>query len=446
MKKRTISILLTMVISAALCVPAFAAPQAAEIMKTQVKGAVCTFSAEDFEDAYTNDDTKSLESIELVSVPAATSGKLNLGTAEAKPGQSVSVDEMSNLSFVPSAEFVGETTFAYKAYDGTAYSPAANVKIIYTNEAQSVPTAESFSLEVTKNTPKSAALKYKYDGADALSFIIVDAPQKGGVDVTGTQGEFTYTPHQDQTGTDSFTFRVQANGIDSNIATCTITILDAQTSPSPEPFQFTYTDMQGHWANYSAVKMVEKDIVKGERIGSKYYFYPDKTMTRIDVINYLLAALHISTDDVDMSQSHIFADSKDLPDYINRAAYKANELGIIEGERDGDEIYLRPYANIRRVEMIKMIDNAMGPKTRSDVELDFIDAASIPDWAVQHVKNMVGYGIVQGYDDKTLRPFENITKAQTVEMMYQMIKYNEENSSETLAQRINSGAFGKRSV
>ena len=85
----------------------------------------------------------------------------------------------------------------------------------------------------------------------------------------------------------------------------------------------------------------------------------------------------------------------------------------------------------------------MSSKTRSDTELDFADASTIPDWAAQSVKNLVGYGIIKGFEDNTLRPYERITKAQTAEMIYQMMKYNAESSTQTMATRIKHQFYGK---
>ncbi len=302
---------------------------------------------------------------------------------------------------------------------------------------------ENFSITVKANKPYSDKLRYTSNQTD-ISFEIETAPKKGKVEITGTEGEFVYTPFEDQTGTDVFKFRISSGTEQSNIATCSVTILqDTQSTPTPEPepVGFLYEDMTNHWANYAAVKMVENNIIKGERIGSKYYFYPDRLLTRIDVIQYLIAALGAENTQIDGDNTHIFTDSVNYPEYMNKAAYIAYKLGIIEGERYGEELYLNPYKNITRVEMMKMLDKAMNPKTRSDIELSFIDKHLIPDWAVQYVKNMVGYGIVQGDENNALKPMEDVSKAATVEMMYKMMKYNSENKTQSASARIKNNIY-----
>lgn len=300
-------------------------------------------------------------------------------------------------------------------------------------------TCENFSVETTKNTPVISKLKFIGNGEIAAE--IVSLPLKGELNLIAASGEFTYTPSDGQTGTDSFRFRIIKDGQNSNIATCDI-IIKESTSETPGT-EFVYEDMRSHWANYSAVKLVNEDIIKGERIGKRYYFYPETSMRRIDVIEYILAALKIDFEQINKNETHIFEDSADLPEYINYAAYLGHKYGFVNGVRVGEKIYLYPYEYIKRAEIIKMIDSAMGEKTMSGTEIKFMDEAAIPDWAVQSVKNLTGYGIIAGYDDGLLRPYENITKAQTAEMICQMIKYNRQNTQNTMAMRIKNEFYGK---
>lgn len=306
---------------------------------------------------------------------------------------------------------------------------------------------KNFSIELNKNGQVTEKLKFTSNISE-ISFFITSQPTKGAVEITSSEGEFVYTPFNNQVGDDSFSFRISDGVAESNIATCSIKINDSAEppSPTPEPIGFVYVDMIDHWANYSAVKMVERDILKGERIGSKYYFRPQTVLKRIDVIMYILASLDSENVEIDTDNTHIFADSHLLPDYINNSAYIAHKLGIIDGTKIGDEIFLKPHENITRIELIKMIDKAMSSKTMSDIKLEFTDKHTIPDWGVQYVKNMVGYGIVKGYDDNTIRPFQSITKAEAIEMLYQMIKYNEESNVQALALRIKNEVYGNINI
>jgi len=301
---------------------------------------------------------------------------------------------------------------------------------------------ENMFIETSKNQSVEGVLKFTADTTE-ISVEIVTPPANGQVTLTDSLGSFTYTPNPDYTGTDSFQFRISRLEESSNISYCGITVWDSVPSPSPSPSPdsgFVYEDMRTHWANYSAVKLVEADVLKGERIGNRYYFHPETKMRRIDVVEYLLAALKADFSEAESAETHIFADSAVLPEYINKAAYLANKYGFLDGVREGENIYLKPYEHITRAEIIRMTDLAMKGKTMSRNSLEFTDAASIPDWAVQSVKNLLGYGIIQGFDDGSLRPFENITKAQTAEMIFQMMKYQK--TSPTVSERIKNEIYG----
>lgn len=295
---------------------------------------------------------------------------------------------------------------------------------------------ENFRLNVNQNT--AVRKKLRYNAAVDVDFSIVGMPKKGNIELLRDDGEFIYTPFEGETGEDEFSFRISTEKEESNIAICGININPNKEKSSAS---IVYADMQGHWGEYSAVKLMENDIIKGERIGSKYYFYPDKLMNRIDAVNMTLSAVGAVNMDIDGANTHIFEDSGTLPNYVNDLAYCAHKLGIIEGSLKDGKLYLNPYENITRAELMKMIDKAMSSKTKSDVKLDFADYHSLPDWAVQSVKNLVGYGVAHGYGDNTIRPDAFVTKAQTAEMIYQMIKYNQSSSVPTASARIKNGFY-----
>lgn len=209
---------------------------------------------------------------------------------------------------------------------------------------------------------------------------------------------------------------------------------------SAESGGFVYEDMDGHWAEEAAIRLVEYDVIKGERIGKRYYFYPDTKIRRLEAAEYILSALKADFDKADKNETYIFADCKALPEYVNKTGFLANKLGFFEGIREGELVYFHPYENITRAEFIKMLDLAIKPK--SSDENAFADKGNIPNWAVQSVKNLVGCGILNGFENDTLRPNENITKAEAAELIYRMLKYNEENYTEALSERISRGLFG----
>lgn len=340
-------------------------------------------------------------------------------------------------------KILGILTFCLMLSSVTVYAEDYDALDVFEEYAVSdaLFVTEDMSVQTQKNQSVDDILKYTSDGGE-IQIEIVTPPEHGQVTLIDDVGSFTYTPATDWIGTDVFQFKIGRDEEFSNISHCTIIVSEIEEE-TPEIPGFVYEDMRTHWGNYSALKLVESDIVKGERIGNRYYFYPETQMRRIDVIEYILSALKVNFDEVDKNETHIFADSTQLPEYINESAYLANKIGFVEGVREGEHVFLRPYEYIVRAEIIRMIDIAMNSKTRNGDELTFTDEKTIPDWAAQSVKNLVGYGIIHGYEDNTLRPYAKITKAQTAEMIYQMMKYNEQNTSETMATRIKQSFYGK---
>ena len=108
-----------------------------------------------------------------------------------------------------------------------------------------------------------------------------------------------------------------------------------------------------------------------------------------------------------------------------RQAIAAYEAGIITGSSEGDKLFLHPFDMLTRAEAAKILDNGLKLTHPATDELSFADSSSVPGWAVQAVKNMEAYGIVKGYEDNTFRPYDNITKAQAAEMLYQVFKYRQ---------------------
>ena len=53
-------------------------------------------------------------------------------------------------------------------------------------------------------------------------------------------------------------------------------------------------------------------------------------------------------------------------------------------------------------------------------ELTFDDSEDIPDWAIDYVKIVVNEGYVKGYEDNTIRPNNNISRAEAATIISSM--------------------------
>jgi len=200
----------------------------------------------------------------------------------------------------------------------------------------------------------------------------------------------------------------------------TATAPPTQTPEVPTQKPLQYEDMLEHWGAYSAGMLGAEGIIVGEDIGGHFYFYPEKVLTRIDFIILANSVFGIKTKD--SLAGNPFNDTN-VPSYMLRQAIAAYENGLISGKAENGQLYLRPFDTLTRAEAIKILDNGLKLKHSSTETLSFNDSASIPDWAMQAIKNMEAYGIVKGFEDNTFRPYSTISKAQAAELLYQVFKY-----------------------
>ena len=96
--------------------------------------------------------------------------------------------------------------------------------------SNTAPVANNASISVAHNTATNAVLTASDADGDALTFNRVSNGVKGNVTIN-SDGSFTYTPNNGESGPDSFTFRVNDGQANSNVATVSITIAE---EPIPE--------------------------------------------------------------------------------------------------------------------------------------------------------------------------------------------------------------------
>jgi len=135
------------------------------------------------------------------------------------------------FTYTPNKDATGNDSFTFKVNDGTADSNTATVtvSIAIVNEP---PTATGSAVSTDKNQSVSGQLIASDPDGDPLTYSIVANGSKGSAVITNpATGAFTYTPNNDQTGSDTFTFKVNDGTVDSNIATVTVTITVINTAP-----------------------------------------------------------------------------------------------------------------------------------------------------------------------------------------------------------------------
>jgi large repetitive protein len=128
----------------------------------------------------------------------------------------------TNVSFIPSTNFLGTATIGYTIIDGIGGTNSSLITINVTNLA---PTAFGQSLSTTENTALPITLTGSDPAGHTLTFSIVSNAIGGTLTGLNTNtGAVTYTPTNNFTGTDTFVFRVYNGYNFSSNATVTIAV------------------------------------------------------------------------------------------------------------------------------------------------------------------------------------------------------------------------------
>lgn len=93
------------------------------------------------------------------------------------------------------------------------------------------------------------------------------------------------------------------------------------------------------------------------------------------------------------------------------------EQNILQGDENGD---LNLSAPVTRAEFIKMVLEALGIETASGGENTFTDLTP-NHWAYDYILTASSIGLINGFDDKTVKPDDNVTYEQAVKTVVQAV-------------------------
>ncbi|MBO5930068.1 MAG: S-layer homology domain-containing protein [Clostridia bacterium] len=362
---------------------------ASDFSKSTPKNTALSFRAEDFIANANPPAGKNLNSVRFNQLPNSAAGKLLIDGAAAVNGKTYDVDALNRLVFVPTAEYEGEAIFTWTAIYKGAQSPYPGAVVIVIGAGDNTPSIldpEDNNVNIGEQpsiTPEGTTPPDKTEGNS----------QTHQVEKEENHNSASQQPNSTNTG-------------------------NAQTN-TLKPLR--YEDMLSHWGAYSAGMLASRGYIIGEDYGNRFYFHPDETINRFEFILMVNAVFGVQPKD--SLADNPFSD-KNVPDYVMRAGIAAYEYQIISGNKEKNgKLYFRPYSAITRAEAITILDYALQLDTYGVPDMTFKDRKSVPEWAVQSVRNLEAYGVLQGYEDNTIRPNENITRAQAAEMVWQVLKF-----------------------
>ena len=378
------------------------------------RGNDVTFESADFA---RNLNLSKINYIKVISLPNATEGELLMGSVCVTSGQIISGDNLAHLCFAPADDTVTKGTFTFSA-NGSATAVTCNVYLLDgVNYAPTVSMASSATLQMSTYRDREAhgrLTAYDPDG-DALVFEIVTTPANGSILLEDREeGTYVYVPRSGFTGNDEFSY--VARDVYGNYSTATTVKLQVMTAGT----SITYADMAKSKAANAAIALTEAGVMSGTQIGNQYFFYPDRTVTRAELLVMAMNAAGIT--DVPASDATGFEDDAEIAPAMKGCVAAAYSMGYISGTLKEGKLCFLPNEEISRAEAAVMIC-AILEEEGSGVVPTFADGADIPVWAKESIYTLNTLGIMNATDG-FISPTSSLTREQAALILEAIMRLN----------------------
>jgi hypothetical protein len=374
MKRKTnkLALLTALIMLAALFAPAVSG---ASISVSG--GRTVGFSQADFTSVL-NTGERNLAGIVITAMPE--SGSLAFAGRSLYQGEAVTVETLGAMSFIPSPECGRSAEFSFLPVyrDGTV-DKVTTVSLTIQAIDNKAPSAHNVEVKTMRNVSITGAFRADDPEGDAMTFRVTSKPRRGEVEVL-SDGRFSYTPFNKKTGTDTFSYvAIDAFGNVSKEAKVRVMI----EKPSSKT---TYQDMDGHPAQYAAMRLCGEGIYTGQLIDGKHYFGPDETVSRAEMITLVVRAMGL---DIVPVAATGFNDDASLPAWFKPYAQAAFKAGIVSGVRSADgRTSINAGDHVTFGQAAAMLNRALRP---ADAPIPY-DA--VPAWSSQAIANLDAAGIL----------------------------------------------------
>jgi len=235
-----------------------------------------TFTASDFTGKYTDVEGTGLDSIQVKSLPA--NGTLKLDGSAVNPDDVIAAANLGTLTFTPDGNWNGSTSFNWKATDGSDYSTAAAVNITI-DPVNDPPTISDIANQETNEDTATDAIPFTVSdletAAGALTVTAASGNQSlipdGNLALGGADGSrtITITPAEHGNGSTTITVTV-SDGELTGTDTFTITVTAVNDLPVVSDFEksgdedevisFTSSDFSKKFTDIEATDLAEVKI------------------------------------------------------------------------------------------------------------------------------------------------------------------------------------------
>lgn len=168
---------------------------------------------------------------------------------------------------------------------------------------------------------------------------------------------------------------------------------------------FAYTDIENHWAKKNIESLSRINVIKGY---SDETFRPDEYITRAELITIVNRLLK------NTNQSYKYIPDVGSNDWYSEEIRKAVYSGIVQGN---DEGMIRPNDYITREEAVLILQRAFVKKLPAYNTFSYKDINEVSTWSKEAFYTFMNMGYISGYDDNTVKPKDNITRAEIVKII-----------------------------
>ena len=336
--------------------------------------AVYCFTDEDFS------QEEAIAGVCIMELPDAKAGTIMLGSRVLQPGDILTAQQLSQLTFLPlMTEEDTVATLTYLPIFENRVEQAAALTITVAGKVDNAPIAEDSSIETYKNLPNEGLLKVTDPEGQKLTYTLIRSPKRGNVTLR-EDGSYLYTPKKNKVGTDSFTFTAtDPAGKVSREATVTIQILKPTDNKQ-------YADTASADCRFTAEWLRNSGLFVGEQLDGQLCFQPDKAVSRGEFLTMLVKTLDIS---VDKDAAYTgFVD--ETPDWLRPYLAAALRTGILAGWPYGDSFGAQQ--TISGAEAALLVQNALDLTVTTDVPTGKENDGDTPVWALTAITAMTDNG------------------------------------------------------
>ena len=389
-RTRIAGVLTAICCAASLCLPVLAADVDCD--------SVYCFTGADFQEEVVG--------ICVTDLPDPGAGTVMLGTRVVRPGDILTAEQLSMLTFSPLwTEEDRDAVVTYLPIFENRVAQEATMTIAIHGKQDKAPIAEDSAMETYKNLENTGRLKVTDPEGQKLTFTVTRQPKRGTLELK-EDGTYLYTPKKNKVGVDSFTYTAtDPAGNVSREATVTIQIIKPADAAM-------YTDTAGTDCQFTAQWLKNTGIFAGEQVGGDCCFSPERAVTRGEFLAMTMKALGLEGD----PQAEATGFEDESPAWLKPYLAAAQRSGLVRGYATETGAEFRADQPITGAEAAAMLSSAL------DLPSAVIsEDRELPVWAATALATVSDNGFA-------LTNTETVTRAEAANALYTAVQLaNEQN-------------------